>query len=551
MKNLLKASFAVGVAVVALSANAKAQTVEVNGLGSSGLFLELGLGASSSKGNIDATCVWSENTGTVIATDTSTGTSLQDKGNAWVAWTKGTGGTCAQPASTSTVYAYLQTDSVVGNRCLFNANLTTSKCSIAYPTTDPAPAGLILGTAGEVSLPAAIADKLNAAKVNAAGTDIRPEDAEFAIARALKPCGTAVATGSQYLGLGYTNGSTIKSFFSTSLFNVINFTLPSSFTVTPVGATPVVVVVNGNGDATGFSQSGVTNLTTAALGKFLDGTYSYADQALANPSASGDKVYALLREPLSGTYNTMEYNAPNTTVNKTSQDVGLDQPTAQKNCSGTAVKTNPLDIATTSGGARERAIGTGQELSEVIATANSIGYGFWSTANFAGYTAALAPHAKYLKIGGIDPLLKSGITYTGAVPVTGTTALADVDLHTTANGTYPIYSLLRLVNVGSTALTAVNSLAKSAEAFVSFGTTTSRPDFIVPSSLTVVRSHFIPPAGVGEPAAAANGHVGLSGSACTHAEEGGDVGGVVYTLRADSSYCSTNHVTTGQTGHRE
>jgi hypothetical protein len=551
MKHILKASLALGVTVAALSANAKAQTVEVNGLGSSGLFLELGLGASSSKGSIDATCVWSENTSTVIATDTSSGTSLLDKGNAWVAWTPGTGGTCADPASTSVIYAYEQTDSVVGNRCLFNANLSTPKCSIAYPTTDPAPAGLILGTAGEVSLPAVIAEKLNASKVNAAGTDIRPEDAEFAIARALKSCNVAVATGSQYLGLGYTNGSTIKSFFSASLFNVINFSLPASFTVTPVGATPVVVVVNGNGDNTGFSQAAITNLSTATLGKFLDGTFSFADQALSSPTASGDKVFAVIREPLSGTYNTMEYNAPNTTVNKTSQDVGLDQPTAQKNCNGAAVGSNPLDIATPSGGARERAIGTGQELSEVIATANSIGYGFWSTANFAGYTAALAPHAKYLKVGGIDPLLKSGVTYTGALPVTGTTALADVDLHTTANGTYPIYSLLRLVNVGSTALTAVNNLATSAQAFVSFGTTTSRPDFIVPSSLTVVRSHFIPPAGVGEPATAANGHVGLSSSACTAPEAGGDVGGVVFTLRADSSFCTTNHVTTGETGHRQ
>lgn len=552
MKNFLKASLALGVTAVALSANAKAQTVEVNALGSSGLFLELGLGASSSKGSIDAACVWSENTSSVVATDTSSGTSLQDKGNAWVAWTPGTGGTCAAPSSSSNVYAYLSTDSVVGNRCLFNANLTGgAKCSIAYPTTDPAPAGLILGVSGEVALPATIAAALNKATVNAAGTDIRPEDAEFAIARALKPCGAPVAAGSQYLGLGYANGGTIKSFYSSSLFNVINFSLPASFTVTPVGATPVVVVVNGNGDNTGFSQSAITNLTTSALAFFLDGTYSYADQALANPSASGDAVTTIIREPLSGTYNTMEYNIPNTTVQKTSQDVGLVQPAAQQNCSGTAVKTNPLDIATTSGGARKRAIGTGQELSEVLANANSLGYGFWSTANFAGYTPAAAPHAKYLTIGGIDPLLKNGIAYTGALPLTGTAELADVDLHTTANGTYPIWSLLRLVNVGSTAPTAVTALATSAEAFVSFGSTTSRPDFIVPTSLTVVRSHFLPPAGAGEPTAIANGHVGLPGSACTAPEVGGDVGGVIYTLRADSSYCTANHVTTGHTGQRQ
>ena len=556
MKNLAKVSFAVGVTVASMSTYAKAQTVEVNALGSSGLFLELGLGASSSTGTIKATCVWSENTNLVVATDTSTGTALTDKGNAFVAWTPGTNGTCSSPTSPN-IYAYLQTDSVVGNRCLFDG----SKCKIAYPTNSPAPAGLILSASAETALPASIATALNAAAVNAAGTDIRPEDAEFAIARTLAPCGTPVASGSQYLGLGYANGSTIDSYFSTKTFNVINFALPASYSVTPVGATPVLVVVNGNGDASGFSQSGITNLSNTTLAKFLDGTDSYADQALAsNPSASGDKVEVLLREPLSGTYNTLEYNIPNTTgntmgitpaaANKTSQDVGLNQPTAQKNCTGTAVKTNPLNIATPSGGARQRAIGTGEELSEVIAEPNSLGYGFWSVANYKGFTSTAAPYAKYLKVDGVDPLLKSGATYTGVIPVTGSAELANVDLSTTANGSYPIWSLLRLVNTGSTAPTAVTNLAAAAGAFVSFGTSSSRPDFIKPSSLKVVRSHFIPPAGLGEPTTAANGHVGLTSSACSAPEKGGDVGGVVYTLAADSSYCTTNKVTTGQTGQR-
>lgn len=546
MKNFVKVSFAVGVTVASISTAAKAQTVQVNALGSSGLFLELGLGASSSTGPIKATCVWSENTNTVIATDSSAGSALTDKGNAWVAWTPGSGGTCSSPTSPS-IYAYLQTDSVVGNRCLFDG----AKCTIAYPTSSPAPAGLILGTSGEVALPASIATALNKAAVNAAGTDIRPEDAEFAITRATTPCGTAVASGSQYLGLGYANGSTIGSYFSSSTFNVIKFSLPASYTVTPVGATPVLIVVNGNGDSTGFSQSTITNLSSQTLAYFLDGTNSYADQALpSNPSASGDKIEVLLREPLSGTYNTLEYNVPNDLTSKTSQDVGLNQPAAQKNCNGTAPKTNPLNIATPSGGARQRAIGTGQELSEVIALPNSLGYGFWSVANYKGFTSSAAPYAKYLTIDGVDPLLKSGVAYTGAIPLTGSTELGNVDLHTTAQGTYPIWSLLRLVNVGSSAPAAVSQLATAAGNFVSFGSSTSRPDFITPANLKVVRSHFIPPAGAGEPTTAANGHVGLTNSACTASEAGGDVGGVVYTLTADSSYCSSNKVTTGHTGQR-
>ena len=557
MKNFLKASFAVGVALIALSANSQAQTVvAVNGLGSSAIFLELGLAASAattaSPAGLGATCLWTENTNSVAATD-ATIPSLPDKGNAFVAWTPGTG-SCAAPVN-PTIYAYLQTDSVVGNRCLFNG----SSCTIAYPTTNPASANIILST-GEVPLPASIATSLNGTAVNVAGTDIRPEDAEFAIKRALTPCGTAVATGSQYLGLGYVNGDTIVSNLS-GTFNVIDFSLPTTgYTVTPIGATPIVVVVNSSSAAAGFNASGITNLTSKALALFLDGTYSYTNQALSTPAATGAAVTTFIREPLSGTYNTMEYNVPNTsnttTGFMTSQDVGLNQPAAQKDCSGGSAGPNPMNIATPSGGARQRAIGTGQELSEV-ATATStanLGYGFWSVGNFKGYTSTAAPFARYLTVDGIDPLLNSSTpysTYNGTLPLAGSAEIANVDLSTTANGSYPIWSLLRLVNTGTTVLPAVTSLATASQNFVPTGTSTSRPDFVKASSLSVVRSHFIPPVGAGEPTTAANGHGSLATSVCTATEAGGDVGGVVQTLVADSTYCSRHAVTTGQTGLRK
>ncbi len=270
MKNSLQASFAIGVTIASLtSMHANAQTVQVKGIGSSALLLELGLGASSTTGAIKATCVWSENTNSVIATDSSAGVSVQDKGSAWVAWTPGSGGTCAVPVSPQ-VYAYLQTDSVVGTRCLFDG----ARCTISYPTTNPDPANLILSV-GESPLPISIATALNNASVNAAGTNIRPEDAEFATVRALAPCGAPVTAGSQYLGLGYANGSAIESQFGGSAINLVDFSLPTSFTVIPVGATPVLVVVNNNPT--------FTNLSSQALANFLDGIYSYTNQALTSP----------------------------------------------------------------------------------------------------------------------------------------------------------------------------------------------------------------------------------------------------------------------------
>jgi hypothetical protein len=548
LKNFLKVSLVVGAAVAALSLQASAQTVQLNALGSSAFFLESGLGANYSKGAINAPCVWSENTSIVFATDTSVTPSAVDKGNAWVAWTKGTG-TCAAPAGTYNIYSYLQTDSVVGNRCLFNG----AKCKITNNGSGVAPAGLILtggvancGTTGECALPAAVATALNAAAVNAAGTDIRPEDAEFAIARALTPCGTAIA-GTQYLGLGYANGGVINSAISTKTFNVVNFSLPASYSVTTVGATAIVFAYHTDGSTGGFQKG---NLTSAQVAHYLDGTTNTTN-ATASPKAAN----VLLREPLSGTYNTTEYNVPNTTVNQTSQDVGKNQLAAQRACSGTA-DLNPLKFVAANGGTRLRAIGTGEEVAQIGAYANAgggtnnFGYSFWSVANFAGL-GALA-NTGYFTVDGVDPLNKTSCTYSGAIPVTGNASLSCVDMHTVGNGTYPAWSLLRLVNAGSTPLAAVTQLASAAQAFVSFGTTTSRPDFIVPASMTVVRSHFLPPAGVGLPTAIANGDskLGSGRTACTATESNGDVGGVVITLTADSAYCTAHGVTTGETGMR-
>jgi hypothetical protein len=585
MKKFLKAlPFAFTPALLALAMNANAQTVQVNGIGSSALFLEAGLGASSTTtGSIHASCVWSGNNSAsagnvVAATDTSSGTSESDAGNAWVAWTTGSGGTCTSPASDAAVYAYLQTDSVVGDRCLFNANnFSPAKCTIAYPTTAVAPAGLILGVANEHALPTSISAALNSATVNAAGTDIRPEDALFATARATNGhgnCGTAIVSGSQYLGLGYNNGDNIVSSFGTapSVFHAINFTLPTksgnNYAVTPVGATPILVVVNGQTTRSGFGAHSFSNIQSQTLAELLDGTLSLTGEA--GGGSGGNPVTVLLREPLSGTYNTMEYNVPNR-LNipgsggapaqfGTSQDVGHNQAAAQQACDTSHNPIMTLNVGTAGGGHRRRAIGTGQELSEVIDATNAdvLGYGFWSVANFAGFTSSAAPNARYLTVDGVDPLITTSSNHNGNIPLTGTTDLENVTLSHVADGSYPIWSLLRFVTFGATAPTAVTDLSTAAQEFVSEGTTTSRPDFVTVSNLQVVRSHFVPPApavvnpGVsdGQPTPAANGSVGHSGtSACTKPEVGGDVGGVIITLATNETNCAADGGS-GTTGER-
>ncbi len=110
----------------------------------------------------------------------------------------------------------------------------------------------------------------------------------------------------------------------------------------------------------------------------------------------------------------------------------------------------------------------------MIASANGdvLGYGFWSVANFAGFTSAAAPNARYLMVDGIDPLIHSG-NHTGIIPVAGSSDLANVTLAqyeqrpANLNLNYPIWSLIRFVTVDSAATTAATGLAADTQTFVS------------------------------------------------------------------------------------
>jgi len=544
VKNIVKTSVALAVGLFGLSASSNAQTLIV---GSSAFYTQAGLAAASpaSASGLGSTCVWSYGSNAVKVVDTTTGSSISDNGSVFIAWKPGSD--CSTTSSASSVYAYLNTDSVVGNRALFNSDKLAAG-SAGNPTTLANTNAINpTGSSQPTNVPSAIWNLINGATVNAAATDIRPEDAEFAITRALTPCGTALnqytgtgtsaGSATQYLGLGYSNGGTIKTSISgsTSAFNVINFTLPSSFSVSAVGATPIVVAVNGTG------WNGATNLNRSTLALFLDGSIGNTQDAGAIASAPVPTT-VFVREPLSGTYNTMEYNVPNTVSLQTSQDVGVNQPSGTVNCSGTAPKWNGTNLASLASGAvRERAIGTGQELSTVFATNNSLGYGFWSAANFSAATSS----AKYLTIDGVDPLFTSlptltstpntTYTYSGTIPTTGNGLLSNVTLANVANGTYPIWSLLRLATIGSSAPTAVSSLATKAGAFVS----TTRPDFIAAGNLTVERAHFTP-AGIYASTSVPTPQNGVCGQ---QSEVGGDVGGVAIPCQADNDYANDTGAT--------
>jgi len=623
---LMTKFFGIAVALIALTAGVQAQTytVEFVAAGSSALFLQLGLAAGTSNAEgvkpsgLGATCVWSQASGTNYSLKV-TDSVASETGNAWIAWTPGSvSSSCTNFVAKDKVYIYVDvsTDSEVGDRLYFNGG------TLGYVTDSPAGAAtsyLILASGAtpteQATLPSTIWNAVSGLALNAAATDITPADAKFAANRALAtPAGAPVVSGSQYLGLGYTAGDSIDSYYNSSVFHVGNFTLPTSgYTVFPVGAVPVVVFVNPSNTTNGFgtlftySSTAAVNISHTALAKFLDGSYGYTGDILQTPSASGANVTVNIREPLSGTYNTIEYSIPNTTTNalgtgldlNTSQDVGVNQPSSEVNATspvgqtGSVPKWNPLHRATADNSSAydNRAIGTGQEISETLATTDALGYAFWSTANFKNATATTG---KYLTVDGFDPLYTpstvTGSTYQtikNTIPTASNGYLSDVTFSDLQNGNYPIWSLLRLVTASSgKGYNTASLLSNAAQNFIS---SSGRPDFVpfnnnseftTVEPLQVFHSHFAP-AGVtfsstNTPANGTSAYViaTTSGSTTTYrsaapdciaTEAGGDVGGVIggtgasstlptaaddLTVESDATYCSSTGNTDGQTGYR-
>lgn len=138
------------------------------------------------------------------------------------------------------------------------------------------------------------------------------------------------------------------------------------------------------------------------------------------PNGTDFPINLVLREPLSGTYNTFEFDeirrfgstAGNQSQNSSSlypkppyisQESNIEQTESAK------ADTNPLALGCTAGfedtdteGKRYRAIGTGDEVKDVKSNADTIGYAFFSFGNVS--SIATSASYGYLMIDGIDPL---------------------------------------------------------------------------------------------------------------------------------------------------
>jgi ABC-type phosphate transport system substrate-binding protein len=547
---LAKYLFLVALLVVPFTLQLQGQVLQANIGGSSAIWLEAGQGANAGLG-----CAWTDSNSTTNtwAADSRPAGGAKDFGKVWVTW-NAAGGTCAAPGIASTVYAYISLDSGAGNRCVFaNPQCTLNTIDVAGNAGSNALAGVT-----DTALPAGVLAAFNGQPITVAGSDITPMDALFATYQALAPCGL-LSSGTQFQGYGRGSwpgpGTQIQATDGTAIFNVLGWQITGTdpfsgnpaagaYTITPVGATPVVVFVNTN-NAGGFGNAAIQNVTRFTLGlvesNILVRTSDFIPQVYNN--AGGAAVTVWHRESLSGTYNTFDRVIANSKE--------LYRPQEQQ-----CPPVEPLNFSRTVGGftsTNGRAIGTGDMVSQTLATPDSIGYAFWSAGNFKNALFGnVVKGARYLTVDGVDPLCT---TYgcggnPGQIPTATNGFLANVNLNNIQNGSYPIWSELRMVSINAAGNAVAAQIAAWAQAFV---TTPggAQPDYITAPNLNVIHAHFAPSSyGIVNDIPGVTSEGPRVCGAGGPQENGADAGGSVHTLQAGSDYAvlKGNYNAAGCTG---
>jgi hypothetical protein len=469
------------------------------------------------------------------------------------------------------VCVYLSVDSVVGMRLYLGQGAggnATIQLGAAAQTTAGANAVSFLKDVcgagpGCAGLPLNIFNSVNGAHFNMAFTDIRPEDAQLAYGRA------SCAPADQVTCFGYGGaggiGTAIQSSMSQTSAQVVAFaisgtdpisTLPiPAFSTIPVAAQVVVPFYNTNNlAANGLGTLLPTDIQSKVLAGFAAGLNGDLRTFIVRtPAAPGGLVNFLIREPVSGTYNTFEFQVPHSRDGNTdySQETGISSAFAS-NCfvppspatfadpafAGSCQ--NPVQVTNTSGSKRWRVIGTGEMVNTVNsspATENRMGYAFFGLGTFGGKA-----NVRYLTLDGVDGI---NTTYAGGTfpNCTGFFNAAPAfscvgALPTFANiaqGDYRLWNILRAVTATPTPAFQANLILAAQDQAKS-----NVPDFLpvsycktvvagactaTASNIGVFRSHYN-----------LNGIAGNNGTNAgygTGVEAGGDMAGAVLTIQAD------------------
>jgi len=509
------------------------------------------------------------------------GTFIADEpANIWIVWDNN-----AQNgvAGAGVVCFFAAVDSIVGVREYEARGSVTLGSSLV----GTAGANLVPLIGADTTLPASIYNIVNGAILNAANTDIRPEDALFATVRALTPIGQFMS-GRGVTGLGYgpnkttlgTIGTTIKSSQSSTVANPVAFSIVCTdhdpitgatgcgatsglreYFEEPLGAAPVLVIANVSNNATGHLGDGnYTNINRFALSNALLGNVNhirdlgYTANVSFNPYVStlpaygqnepDEPLHVFVREPISGTYNTVEWSIPNSLeINGThfaagivsGQENSIDP--ANNSCSVvpcTVDSGNPFWNIASNGSTRGRAIGTGEMVSAVVNTPDSIGYAFWGFSNFQGKTGI-----KYLTVDGVDPLY-SGPTANpngiGVLPTCTTsgglvTSCPNLTFPNLVEGNYPIWSKYRLLWDPYTASTNLASTIVIDVQNASAPSTGIITDLLPINYLQVFHSHFAQ-----QDTYSGGAVVADNGFKPGVPETGGDMGGAVLTIASELDF---------------
>jgi hypothetical protein len=539
MKSVFAIAVMIAVAGAVQAANAQA-TLKVLMVGASGSWQAFGVGAYKTghcPTGSRAGCghvTFGKTTAVNLVDSRTGGTGTSEVGaQIWIVWDNTTNDPSC--ATSCNVWAYVKIDSIVGNRCFF----ATPRCNVtipAFPAPGAAGEGLISVNAAwpagtEASPPATVQAIFTAGHlVNIAVSEIRPEDASLGQCRINSQVGPA---GDGLNGLGYglnatgvcptfaspaanKAGTQLTSAYPGSAntanpiaFNIAgkdpftNSTIPA-FTTVNVGASPLIFVTDRQ-NASGLQ--GVSNVTLSQLQTVFSGTNC---QAASLGGGAGD-LNVFVREPLSGTMNAAEYTAFRLPRNAAGNYAGVSQETG---LTGLQPVSN---VACGGGGARYRAIGTGDEISfihdsnnpaKVAVAQDGIGYYFFSYGN----NSKLAHSANYgyLQINNVDPIWELyGSSYdpgealvqaavgSGALPNATTDLPAacagafpcsetniwkgKMSFPNVRNGSYRQWIMVRVIgSTGSAPLTAAQALVTSAQ----LGVVASVPDFI-PAVATV------------------------------------------------------------------
>ena len=563
MKKLQAFLAAFVLAVFTASAHA-AVVAEFYGAGSSAQFNTFALAAANGTSPLCGTNHWTGKNA-VTLNDPRSGSILPELGNIWVVWNG------AADGSTATIVCYyVSVDSIVGMRAYF-AKATTS-FAVAAGTADGALVPYMGGTVPSGGLPSAVITLVNSTQINFAATDIRPEDAKFASNRALTAYG-AFMTGRGFTGVGYQGtastpwlGVPIVSSVSTSQANPVDWAfVPGDtdpvtggatrvYSELEVGAAPVMVVVNVSNTGSGHmgdSTLNITDISTQILNKALLGQLGHVRDISSNTTSGADAaLHVWLREPLSGTYNTMDFNVPNSNGiagdyaqgagRVTGQEAGIT--TTNTACAGhqtasgcPAESGNPLfhfiipAVGSANGSTRGRVIGSGEMISTVNANADSLGYSFWG---FSSFATSKAGNLRYLTVNGVDPLSGGsgiGTTAPSNLPqcLNATTTPCILNFTNIKNGNYPIWSKYRSVYDYTDSKSLATNLVALAQSFA----TTLYSDFVPASQLNVFRSHFAQVV-----TTSGGAYPGNNGIKSGVPETGGDMGGAVLTKESEQDF---------------